>query len=204
MASMRFSASFLAALGSLLLLAGCARCLAGAPSAARAPAAGSEVSLLAHPDFVTRSRAAERWVARGEEALPALGAASDLRVGSLGREPSLAVEPVVRAILDGLSEERARAHLESPWPVVRRIAAEDAGHRGRWAAVPPLVARLEDRDGEVREAAAVSLRRLTNLFIPYRADAAPAVRARAAAAWREWWNSVGRIEAADRDRAGSS
>jgi HEAT repeat protein len=154
---------------------------------------------LQNPDFVARARAAESLVERGEDALPALGAAGDAPVAVTGGARVSTTEPVVRAILEEATPERLEVHVESPWPVVRRAAAREMGERGRWSAIPRLIERLEDRDARVRAEAAASLRRITNEFIPYRADSSLLARTTGARRWREWWTAVGRLRAAEQD-----
>jgi HEAT repeat protein len=76
---------------------------------------------------------------------------------------------------------------------VRRAAAEELGRRETWAAIPGLIERLDDSDVDVRAASAVSLRRLTNNFLGYQADASLGSRRGAADRWRAWWAEEGRV-----------
>jgi HEAT repeat protein len=194
---------------ALALLAGCAgsperpRPGPAAAAAPAPPASASDVALLASPDFVVRSRAAERLVDGGEASLPALGAAGAMTVSAPGSSRVEATRPVIEAILANTPAEKLPAHLESPWPVVRRGAAEEIGRRGLWSPIPALIARLEDADPSVRNAASSALRRLTNQFI---GPASPGRRwecIAAAARWREWWQVEGRQRAAERRPGGS-
>lgn len=157
------------------------------------------VAALKSPDFVERSRASERLVQRGVAALPALGAAGPQPVLVHGEARVSTTRPVIQAILQGAAPERIEAELASPHAVVRRGAAEELGRRGRWRPIPALIARLDDPDPGVRGAAAASLRRLTNHFFGYSAQAGPRARRVAAARWRTWWTQEGRVEQPKRD-----
>lgn len=166
------------------------------PVASGASAYARDVGLLRSTDFVERSRASERLVAAGERAVPALGAAGDGTVRVLGTQEVSTTAPVLRAILGELSEEAAVRHLDSPYGVVRRETASDLGRRGRWSGVPYLLPHMDDDDPQVRAAAASSLRRLTNRFFGFDADASLHARRRATERWREWWSVEGRVRAA--------
>lgn len=179
----------------LALLAGCA-----APNAPAAPEplagrlAGSsldaDVALLRSADFVARSKAAERLVAQGPEALPVLGQAGDFAAPGPGGAAESTTRPVVDAILARRPGAEVEALLASPWPVLRRSAADELGRRGDWTPVPRLIDRLEDAEPQVREAAHAALRRLTNEF-PEVGTAAVSTAAR----WRTWWRQEGRLKA---------
>jgi hypothetical protein len=154
-------------------------------------AAGRRVRALAAGDFASRSRAASDLVAMGEPALDALGRAGTLDVTVHGTTSVSATRPVIAEILERVEDERlVAAHLVSRHPVVRVAAAEEAGRRGAWGAVPALIARLEDPARPVRMAAAAALRRVTN-----RVDAAnPATVDQGrlvAEEWRAWWSREG-------------
>lgn len=162
------------------------------------PGTLADVRALASPDFAVRSRAAEALVARGEAALPALGAAGDLPVEAHGKVPVSSTRPVIAAILEQAPEERvARVHLVAAEPAIRRGAADEIGRRGGWGPVPDLIDRLEDDDAGVRAAVVAALRRLTNRVYDVAASDAEVERTAAAARWREWWNREGRRAAAD-------
>lgn len=162
------------------------------------PAVSAEVAALRSPDFAVRSRAADALVARGESALPALGAAGDLPVEAHGRIAVSATRPVIAEILAKASEERmAHEHLSSAHVVVRRGAADEIGRRGGWGPVPDLIERLEDPDPAVRAAVVAALRRLTNRVYDVAASDRPSDFTAAAARWREWWSREGRRAASD-------
>lgn len=158
----------------------------------RLPAAGSDphmqhVRALADGDFEVRTRAARALVEAGPAALPALGRAGDLAVPVPGGLRVSATDSVVRAIVAQADGPGLDEHLGSPWPNVRRAAAAEVGERDRWDSIPRLIARLDDRDREVRATAAASLRRLTNQWFGYRASASVGSRRNAADRWRRWW-----------------
>ena len=146
-----------------------------------------QVRALANPDFETRTRAARALVEAGPAALPALGRAGDLPVPVPGGMTVSATEGVVKAIVADADEQRLDEHLGSPWANVRRAAATEVGTRDRWASIPRLIERLDDRDREVRAASAASLRRLTNQWFGYHASASVGSRRSAADRWRQWW-----------------
>lgn len=201
-----------AVLLACVLASGCAtRPSLSAPAApdtgattARAPdALADDVTRLRSPDFVERARAAERLVRAGERALPALGAAGDGTVNVFGMQRTATTPPVMRAILSNLSQERLTVHLDSPYPALRRETAEELGRRGRWDAVPRLIARMGDDDVGVRAASAASLRRLTNRFFGFDPEGRLTARRRATDRWREWWAVEGRLRAQEGDTGGS-
>lgn len=194
-----------------LMMAGCA---SPRPGAAPVPdvvsvAAGvpdplqRDVVLLSSTDFAVRSHAAERLVAAGEAALPALGAAGSGMVRVHDAEEVSTTRPVLRSILGDVTQERLYAHLGSTWPVVRCQAAEEIGRRGRWSAVPRLIERVHDEDVDVRAACASSLRRLTNRFFGFDAKARVSARRCAAGRWHEWWAVEGCVRAAEDERNGA-
>ncbi|MDJ0974814.1 MAG: HEAT repeat domain-containing protein [Planctomycetota bacterium] len=158
-----------------------------------------DVRALQSPDFVERSRAAERLVQTGVAALPALGAAGPQPVLVHGEARVSTTRPVIQSILQAAEPVRVEAELVSPYAVVRRGAAEELGRRGRWAPIPELIVRLDDPDPGVRAAAAASLRRLTNNFFGYSAQANRRARSAAAGRWRTWWTQEGRVEQPQRD-----
>lgn len=187
------------------LLLGCSRPLlnegpseALLPSAAVGPVGDGfdpDVRRLEDPDFVTRARAAERLVAAGPAALPALGRRGDQPVVLYGKMRVSTTRPVIRAILDAMPDGAVRRELASGEAVVRRAAAEALGRRGRWGSVAALIDATEDPEPTVRASSAASLRRLTNRFFGFRAEASPTLRAAATQRWRTWWTIEGRLEA---------
>jgi hypothetical protein len=190
-------------------LAGCSNARRSEPALLGPAAQGAasehpDVRLLASRDFVERSRAAERLVAGGAASLPALGRAGDFGAepfargtGPLASAPDAPAEsttrPVIDAILARLSPAEVEEQLASPWPVLRRGAADELGRRGDWSPIPRLIDRLEDPVPQVRDAAHAALRRLTNEFVETggRTLASGAVAER----WRTWWRQEGRAKA---------
>ena len=174
---------------------------------ARTPAApdayAATVRTLASADFETRSRAARQLVAAGDAGLPALGRAGDMPVGVGGGVQVSATKAVVRAVLAKTGDDALVEHLGSPWGNVRREAATELGRRDRWAAVPRLIDHLEDADADVRAASAAALRRVTNNFFGYRAQAAVAHRRAGADRWRAWWSMEGRARGRAREMGAS-
>lgn len=168
---------------------------AEARSGAGALALDQDVVRLTDLDFVTRARASERLVAAGEAALPALGRRGDQEVVLYGKERVSTTRPVIREILDGMPDAAVRRELASGEAVVRRAAAEELGRRDRWGSIPALIDATEDRVPPVRASAAASLRRLTNRFFGFRAEAPSTLRAAATERWRTWWAVEGRREA---------
>ncbi len=201
----------------LFALAGCAR---NAP--VRAPAASSSepvatarpasavpvdarldatVAQLRSEDFVTRTRAARALVAAGEAALPALGRAGSSDVTVAGDIQVSSTHAVIDTILARTDEAALARALTTEWAVVRRSAATELGRRDGWDSIPLLLRRLEDGDADVRHASASALRRLTNNFFGFRAQASAGNRRRAATLWRDWWVREGRAEAEQRASA---
>lgn len=169
--------------------------------AGAAPRIDASVAALGSSDFGERSRAADALLARGEAALPALGAAGDAPVAAHGRVPVSTTRAVIAEILATADVGRLRSvHLASVAPAVRRGAAEELGRRDAFDAVPDLLARVEDDDVAVRTAAVASLRRLTNRMYDLEATDPPQVRTAAVGRWRAWWGREGRTVAAERGR----
>jgi hypothetical protein len=153
-----------------------------------------DVALLKSCDFVARSHAAERLVAGGAASLPALGRAGDLAAPGPGTSAESTTRPVIDAIVARLSAAEVESLLGSPYPVLRRGAADELGRRGDWAAVPRLIERLEDREPQVRDAAHAALRRLTNEFLDA-GDPRTLASTSLAERWRTWWRQEGRARA---------
>ena len=162
-----------------------------------------DVVYLRSDDFVVRARAAERLVAAGEMALPALGEAGEGHVDVHGTARVSTTRPVLGSIMAGLPTARLERHLCAEWSVVRRVAAEELGRRDGWSCVPSLIDRMSDPDPMVRAASASSLRRLTNRFFGYDARAHLRAREGATRRWEEWWTVEGRVRAAEGRPAGS-
>ena len=156
---------------------------------------GRAVRNLASHDFEVRTRAARDLVTAGDSAVPALGRAGDLSVPVAGGMRVSATQSVLRSILADSDEAALERHLGSPWPHVRRVAAEELGRRERWSSIPRLIERLDDADLEVRAASAISLRRVTNQFLDYGPDDSLGDRREAADRWRTWWSDDGRARA---------
>lgn len=166
-----------------------------------APSIDAAVLALASNDFGERSRAADALLARGEAALPALGAAGDAPIAAHGVVPVSTTRAVIAEILSTSDLSRLRSvHLASAAPAVRRGAAEELGRRSAFEAVPELLARAEDDDLSVRTAAVASLRRLTNRMYDLDATDPPATRAASVGRWRVWWDREGRAVVAERTR----
>jgi hypothetical protein len=152
------------------------------------------VARLVDGGFAERSAAADRLVAMGDRALPALGTAGEARATPYAGVSVPATRPVIEAILAREPAEAvAGRHLASPYAAVRVAAAEEAGRRGSIAAAEPLSALLSDDDVEVRRAAIGALRRLTGRFEDVDASAPAGLRAQAVRAWREESRREGRL-----------
>lgn len=162
-----------------------------------------DVVYLKSDDFVVRARAAERLVAAGEMAVPALGEAGEGLVEVHATARVSTTRPVLGSIMAGLPSARLERHLCAPWPVVRRVAAEELGRRDGWSCVRGLIDRMSDPDPMVRAASASSLRRLTNRFFGFDARANLRAREGATRRWEEWWTVEGRVRAAEEGPAGS-
>ncbi len=173
----------------------------GGTGLSAAPPIDASVRALASPDFAERSRAVDELLARGEAALPALGAAGDAPVAAHGQVPVSTTRAVIAEILSTADVGRLRTvHLVSAAPAVRRGAADELGRREVFEAVPDLLARVEDDDVAVRTASVASLRRLTNRMYDLEATDLPAVRTAAVGRWRAWWSREGRAVALERSR----
>lgn len=156
----------------------------------------TDVTALGATDFALRSAAAERLVALGPEALPALGAAGDQAVDGIGGAPIRTTAPVVAAILATQPDAAVADLLASPHATLRRAAAVELGQRSAWTPIPRLIERLEDREPAVREAAHSALRRLTHEFLETSGRPGPGESASLSERWRRWWNQTGRARAA--------
>jgi hypothetical protein len=77
--------------------------------------------------------------------------------------------------------------LQDDAPEIRRAAALALAMKEEKQAIPDLIALLEDREATVVRASHAALKELTGQdFGPF-ADAAPEARAKAIAAWKDWW-----------------
>ena len=83
--------------------------------------------------------------------------------------------------------DRLAAALKDDDALVRREAAMALAWCGARRHVAPLLARLDDADWTVRQAASVALCNLTGMELPFDALAEPGQRSQQAARWREWW-----------------
>lgn len=164
--------------GLLIVCAGCAGPRIAAPV---------HTEGLTSDDFVTRQRAAERLIERGDEAVARLGEAGDQPVRDLGGREVSSTAPALRSILGKADDAALERHLGAPWPNVRREAASELGRRGGTSAVPVLLEHLDDEDPGVRLAVVASLRRLTHRFFGFRASASPSARLEAERRWWDWW-----------------
>lgn len=166
-----------------------------APIAAQVPVdpvLRADVLALAHPDFVARAHASERLVQAGVRALPELGRAGDQPVTVHGSTRVSTTRPVIEAIMVAATGEAVEQQLAAHAPLVRREAALELGRRGVWEPIPALLVRLQDRDDGVRAATVSALRRLTNQFFGYEAQAGAGRRLAAVTRWRTWWAREGR------------
>jgi len=85
-----------------------------------------------------------------------------------------------------------RAKLQDEMPEIRRAAALACAVRADKQLVPDLIPLLEDSLPTVARAAHVSLKELTGQDLGPAADATPAARDRAVAAWKDWWSKQSR------------
>lgn len=200
----RFAAALAVGLGAFAS-SGCSGATRQGPPPLAGSLAGSsldgDVALLKSRDFVARSQAAERLVSAGAAALPVLGQAGDFAAPGPGVAAETTTRPVVDAILARLSPAEVEALLASPWPLLRRGAADELGRRGDWAPVPRLIDRLEDGEPQVREAAHAALRRLTKEFPE--TGYGRGTTASLAERWRTWWRQVGSVKAHVRPDVGT-
>ncbi|HEV3115469.1 MAG TPA: HEAT repeat domain-containing protein, partial [Gemmataceae bacterium] len=74
---------------------------------------------------------------------------------------------------------------------IRRAAALACAMKEEKGFVPDLIGLLEDRQPSVARAAYAALKDLTGKDLGRAADAQPEARARAVAAWKEWWKKQG-------------
>jgi hypothetical protein len=79
---------------------------------------------------------------------------------------------------------------------VRRAAALACARKGATEHIPDLFALLDDPEPAVVQAAHTALTQLTRQDFGPAADAGPAERAKARAAWRDWWEKQGATAAA--------
>jgi hypothetical protein len=82
---------------------------------------------------------------------------------------------------------------------VRQAAALACARKGATEHVPDLLALLDDPEPAVIQAAHAALTQLTRQDFGPAADAGPAARAKARAAWRDWWQNQRAITAADKE-----
>jgi hypothetical protein len=81
-----------------------------------------------------------------------------------------------------------RSRLDDPRPELRRASALAWAMKDDRAAIPELIALLEDPEDLVVRAARAGLKSLTEQDFGPARDATPAERARAVADWKAWWN----------------
>ncbi len=81
-----------------------------------------------------------------------------------------------------------RDRLKDTDTELRRGAAVAAAMKEDKALIPDLIAVLDDREAWVVRAAGVALNRLTGQDFGPTANATPEQRAKAIAAWKDWWN----------------
>jgi hypothetical protein len=80
-----------------------------------------------------------------------------------------------------------RSRLDDPRPELRRAAALAWAMKDDRAAIPALIALLEDPEDLVVRAVRAGLKSLTEQDFGPARDATPAERARAIADWKAWW-----------------
>ena len=74
---------------------------------------------------------------------------------------------------------------------VRMVVAQTLGDLEAKVGVSSLIDRLEDESVTVREAAVISLRRITNQSFGFEPDALEIERRKRVSAWRSWWRKAG-------------
>ncbi len=106
--------------------------------------------------------------------------------------------PVKTKAREALAERLARMtaatlrdKLQDDAPEIRRAAALACAVKADKEFIPDLVTLLEDQQPAVARAAHAALKDLTGQDHGPAADAPPAARNRAAAAWKEWWKKQG-------------
>jgi HEAT repeat protein len=100
-----------------------------------------------------------------------------------------------QALADRLSDMKTstlRQWLQYEDREIRRAAALACAMKDDKSAVPDLIALLDDREALVARAAHAALKSLTGQDLGPAATASPADRARAVAAWKEWWKRNGK------------
>jgi HEAT repeat protein len=152
------------------------------PSPLREADIASSIEDLASDDFGHRTRGSRALLAYGEEAIPYLGYRFSLAQAE--PDPHCPACIVMNTILAKLPASRIGVQLESPYALARIAAAEAAGEKQLQELAPELVTLLDDEDPAVRRAAVTALRRITQTFLGYRAEASPAKRAKAIEAWK--------------------
>ena len=144
---------------------------------------------LDHEDFKEFSGGMRRIVAIGEPVVPYLGFAGDERARRNPAEgfAKSCVVILLEPILDEVPSDHIGLHLESTYACVRIAAAEVAGESRQTEHARKLVGLLDDPEIEVRRAAIVSLRQLSNRFFGYRPSDSSRRRREAVDNWRSFW-----------------
>jgi HEAT repeat protein len=135
-----------------------------------------------HGDFETFTAAARRLIALGEPAVPHLG-----RLAGTETDPEGRLAIVLGRILDRVPAARLGPLLDSTCEPVQVAAATACGERRLEEHAPRLVDLLLDPSEDVRRAAAIALRRISNAFLGYRPEASERERAESVAEWRRLW-----------------
>jgi hypothetical protein len=122
------------------------------------------------------------------------GAYTEALAGAISRLKGSAKAKAREALAERLARmtpATLRDKLQDEAAEIRRAAALACASKADTELVPDLIPLLEDRQGIVVRAAHVALKDLTRQDFGPAADATPAARQRAAAAWRKWWEKQG-------------
>lgn len=151
--------------------------------------ADPELRALFAPDFAVRSRAAARWVDRGEPALGRLALVADDERQAGGPRR---VAPVVAAILTALPDDRLMSVQQgSRSGAVRAAAAAEVARRDLWEAMPSLIEQIADDDHGARTAAVAALRTMASRGFDIDASRPPSASAELVERERRWWRTEG-------------
>jgi hypothetical protein len=158
------------------------------------------------PGSAATSKATDEAARLGADLLKASGQQQDHVLNQLKQGKGVAyTEALAAAIpqLSGAVKTKARAalterlarmtaftlhdKLQDDAPEIRRAAALALAMKEEKQAIPDLIALLEDREPAVMRATYAALKELTGQDFGPSAGALPEARAKAVAAWKDWW-----------------
>ena len=122
----------------------------------------TSIQHLFSPNFLLHSSGAAALIRHGEKSIPYLSQVTDSERVVYNEKVGV-VEPVLEKIMLELAPRKLQAYLGHPNPLIRKATIVSISKSGRLALLPHLHSLENDSSSEVKKAATLAVRQLSQL-----------------------------------------